>query len=186
MITGERVRLRAIERGDLASFVAWLNDPEVIAGLEIYRPLGMTEEERWFEEQLKGPADELPLAIEVKEEESWKLVGNLRLFRIDWRIRQAEVGIFIGDKGYWNKGYGTEAMRLILNHAFNTLNLNRIYLRVYENNERAYRAYEKVGFRLEGRERQAIFQNGRYLDVLRMSILREEWLQQNQEKWKHA
>ena len=87
--------------------------------------------------------------------ETWKLIGTYAFDDIDWRIRSAEFGIMIGDKTYWNRGYGTEAVRLLCQHGFNTLNLNRIFLHVFENNPRAIRAYEKAGFILEGRERQA-------------------------------
>jgi RimJ/RimL family protein N-acetyltransferase len=85
------------------------------------------------------------------------------------------VGIFIGDKKYWSLGYGTEAMKLVLKHGFETLNLNRIFLRVYENNPRAIRSYEKAGYVHEGRMRQGHYQDGQYVDVLFMSVLRSEW-----------
>jgi RimJ/RimL family protein N-acetyltransferase len=94
---------------------------------------------------------------------------------IDWRSRKAEIGIMIGDKRYWNKGYGTEAMRLILQHGFETLNLHRLYLRVFSDNSRAVRTYEKAGFVLEARMRETNFDNGRYRDDLMMSMLRPEW-----------
>lgn len=86
----------------------------------------------------------------------------------------------IGEKDYWDQGYGTEAMQLILHHGFNTLNLNSITLRVYENNPRAIRSYEKTGFVLDGRIRQSQFADGKYLDTLFMSVLREEWKDPNQ------
>ena len=85
------------------------------------------------------------------------------------------MGIFSGDKDYWNQGYGSDAMRLLLKYGFNSLNLNRIYLHVFDTNPRAIRAYEKVGFVHEGRLRQDIFLNGSYVDVLMMSVLRSEW-----------
>ena len=128
---------------------------------------------------LKRPVDEQPLAIEVQQDGGWCIVGNCGLFNIDWRCRSAEVGIFIGEKGLWNQGYGSEAMRLLLKHGFETLNLNRISLDVYETNPRAIRAYEKAGYVLEGRKRQAMVKNGRYIDVLLMSVLRSEWLERN-------
>ena len=105
----------------------------------------------------------------------WKLIGSLAFNEIDWRNRAAEFGIMIGDKTYWNRGYGTEAVRLLVNHGFNTLNLNRIFLRVFENNPRAIRAYEKAGFVHEGRLRQAEFRDGKYIDVLMMSMLKDEF-----------
>ena len=175
MIYGERVRLRAVGRDDLPRFVEWLNDPEVRQGLKMHLPLSMEEEQDWFENVLKRPAHERPLAIEIRQGEEWLPVGNLGFFNIDWRCRAAEVGIFIGEKRFWSQGYGTEAMRLALKHGFETLNLNRIMLDVYETNPRAIRSYEKAGFVYEGRKRQGMFKDGRYFDILVMSVLREEW-----------
>ena len=175
MIYGERIRLRAITRTDLPLFVEWLNDPEVTQGLMHFIPFSMEDEEDWFEGMRKRPLEEHPLVIEICSEEGWESIGNCGLFSIDWRIRQAEFGIMIGVKQQWNKGYGTEALILIIDHAFNTLNLNRIFLRVYENNPRAIRSYEKAGLSIEGRKRQAHFDKGQYFDVILMSILRSEW-----------
>ena len=175
MIYGDRIRLRAPTRSDLPQFVEWLNDPEVKAGLLMALPLSFEDEEAWFENMRKSPAAQHPLVIEVRNGDDWRMIGNCGFHIIDWRIRSAEVGIFIGDKSYWNRGYGTEVMRLLLRHGFNTLNLNRVALEVFETNPRAIRAYEKAGFVHEGRRRQDMFKDGRYIDVLLMSVLRSEW-----------
>ncbi len=124
---------------------------------------------------VKRPADERPLMIEIRQGDGWLPIGDIGLMDIDWRTRAAEVGILIGEKSFWNQGYGSEAMRLMLKHAFDTLNLNRVFLRVYDHNPRAIRAYEKVGFVHEGRMRQARYYAGEYFDVLLMSVLRSEW-----------
>ncbi len=175
MITGIDIRMRAIERSDLPRFVRWLNDPEVTAGLSLILPISMDEEEAWYEAMLKQPATQHPMMIEVCQSEEWAPVGNCGYHDINTQVRSGEVGIFIGEKHYWNKGYGTEAMRLLVRHGFETLNLNRVFLRVYANNPRAIRSYEKVGFVHEGRLRQAAYRNGQYVDELIMSILRTEW-----------
>ncbi|MBM3145470.1 MAG: GNAT family N-acetyltransferase [Chloroflexi bacterium] len=175
MIYGDGIRLRAIDKDDLPLFVEWLNDPEVRHGLMIYLPLSQTEEEQWFDAMLKRPQEEHPLVIEVNDQEQWIPVGDCGLFGINWRVRSAEVGIVIGDKSRWNQGYGVKAVRLLLQHGFGTLNLNRIFLRVYENNPRAVRSYEKAGFVQEGCMRQAHYQDGQYFDVILMSVLRQEW-----------
>ncbi len=175
MIYGERIRLRALEEEDLPLFVRWLNDPEVRQGLVIYLPLSHTEEKKWFTGLAQRPADERPLMIEIRQGEGWLPIGDIGLQAIEWRARSAEVGILIGEKSYWGQGYGSEAMRLMLKHAFDTLNLNRVFLRVYAHNPRAIRAYEKVGFVHEGRMRQARYHAGEYFDVLLMSVLRSEW-----------
>jgi RimJ/RimL family protein N-acetyltransferase len=159
----------------------WINDPEVQHGISIYLPFSMADEEEWFEGMRKHPADEHNFAIEVRlpatdtGEGAWKMIGSCGFFSLDGRNRSSEFGIMIGDKSYWNQGYGTEAVRLLVQHGFNTLNLNRIFLRVLENNPRAIRAYEKAGFTHEGRQRQAEFKDGKYINLLVMSILKDEF-----------
>jgi RimJ/RimL family protein N-acetyltransferase len=175
MIYGERIRLRAVEPTDLTQFTEWLNDPEVRQGLMVNLPFSLKEEQAWYENMLKSPREEHPLGIEILTDDGWELIGNCGLFDINWRIREAEFGIFIGAKQYWNQGYGTEAFKLIIQHGFNTLNLNRIFVRVYENNPRAIRSYEKTGLTVEGRKRQAHYDEGQFFDVILMSILRSEW-----------
>jgi diamine N-acetyltransferase len=179
MIYGDQIRLRAPEREDLPRFVAWLNDPQVRAGLKINLPLSHVMEEQWFENMLKQPAEEHPMVIEIRQNDSWIPIGNCGFIDINWRIRSAQVGIFIGDKSYWDKGCGTQVMQLLLRHGFETLNLNRIGLMVYENNPRAIRSYEKAGFTHEGRFRQGHFQDGEYIDIVIMSVLRDEWAGNN-------
>lgn len=177
MIYGDRIRLRHVEREDLPQFVEWLNDPEVYQGLSMHTPLSMAEEENWFENILKGPIDERPLVIEAMEDDEWRVIGNSGFHNLDWRSRNAELGIFIGDKTYWDQGYGTEVVKLLLRHGFSTLNLHRIYLRVFEDNPRAIRSYEKADFVHEGRLRQGEFHDGQFHDVLFMSVLRPEWVE---------
>lgn len=175
MILGKQVRLRAIEREDLPKFVQWLNDPEVIRGLLLNVPLSLTQEGAWFEGLRGRPVEEHPLGIEIETSEGWRLIGNIGLNRIDWKERSAEVGIFIGDKRYWSQGFGRRAMILMLRHAFNNLGLHRVFLRVHDTNPRAIHSYEKAGFIHEGRMRQAHFEEGKFIDVLFMSVLRPEW-----------
>jgi diamine N-acetyltransferase len=175
MIYGKRVRLRAIERSDLPNYHKWLNDPEVKEGLWLYLPLSMDDEEGWFLKMRQQEAEQRPLAIEIREDQAWRLVGNVGLMDLRWANRSAELGIFIGDKSVWDKGYGTEAVELMLEHAFDTLNLHRVFLRVFATNKRAQRSYEKAGFVSEGTLRQAVFRHGRYVDMHIMSVLSSEW-----------
>ena len=185
MIYGERIRLRRNERSDIPKFVEWLNDPEVRRYLLIDLPISQANEEQWFENMLKLPSIEQPFGIEVREmapeggNEHWRLIGNCSFMNINWTVRSAEVGLFIGEKTCWNKGYWTEVMSLLLGLGFDTFNLNRISLRVDEANKGGIRAYEKAGFVNEGRFRQGTFQNGKYGDMLLMSVLRAEWNPKN-------
>jgi len=181
MISSDRVRLRAIERSDIPTFVRWLNDPEVTENLLIHSPLSTAEEEGWFDRHLAAnPNEGEVLGIEVRVGSTWVSVGNAGLHQIEPVHLAAEFGIFIGEKQYWNQGFGREATRLMLKHGFEDLNLHRIYLHVYETNPRAVKAYEAAGFKREGVLREAIYKNGRYINVILMSVLHSEWITANQ------
>jgi diamine N-acetyltransferase len=175
IVYGKRVRLRSVERSDLEKFVLWINDPDVTQGLTLFLPMSSVDEEKWFDKVLQRPQEEKPLAIDMKDGTDWRLIGNSGFFGFDWIARSAEIGIMIGEKTIWDQGYGTEVMKLLLRHGFETLNLNRVCLRVYAENKRAIRTYEKAGFVHEGRMRQAVYKHGTFSDVLYMSVLREEW-----------
>lgn len=164
-----------MEKDDLPFYVRWFNDPEVRCNLKIVQPLSLGQEELWYADILTKPVEEQPLCIEVMQDETWDFIGNLGFMAIDQHDRCAELGIAIGEKQFWSQGYGTEALRLLVQHGFENLNLNRIYLRVYETNPRAVRSYEKAGFSIDGRLRQARYLEGRYVDVFVMSILKDEW-----------
>ena len=175
MIYGKRVRLRGMERTDMPKSFEWINDPDVNDGLDIHLPMSMRDEEQWYEQMAQRDQAEKPMAIDMRDGDGWKLIGNCGVFNIEWMNRCAELGIVIGEKSVWNQGYGTETMQLLLQHGFETLNLNRIYLRVYSTNPRAIRSYEKAGFILEGTLREAVYKHGKYADVHLMGDLRSEW-----------
>jgi RimJ/RimL family protein N-acetyltransferase len=175
MLIGKRIRLRGVEITDLPNMVRWMNDPDVIQNLLVYTPLSCEDEQIWFDTMMKNPKEEHVYIIEIQENETWIPIGSTGFHGLDWKNRSAEIGISIGEKKYWNQGYGRDTMRTMLRHAFNDLNLNRVYLNVFETNERAKKAYLASGFIEEGRLRQDVFKNGRYLDVYMMSVLRSEW-----------
>jgi diamine N-acetyltransferase len=175
MISGKRVRLRALEKNDLPAAVTWLNDPEVTENLLTDTPLSMDMEEIWYRKMLESPVEEHVLAIEMKAQDGWRLIGTTAFHHVDWKNRIGEYGIMIGEKNQWGKGFGYEATLLMLRYGFNTLNLNKVFLYAIETNNRGLHVYEKAGFVHEGRLRQDIHKNGRYLDVFVMSVLRNEW-----------
>jgi RimJ/RimL family protein N-acetyltransferase len=179
---GERVRLRAAERADVEKFCVWVNDPEVTRYLSLYLPMSRVDEENWFEAMTKRDQREKTLVIEVRDGDGWKMIGNCGVFDIDLVNSLAELGIMLGEKDEWNKGYGTETMVLLLRHCFDTLNLNRVYLRVYAENLRAKRSYDKAGFVEEGRQREGVYKHGKYDNVVIMSVLRSEWIARKKEK----
>ena len=171
MIYGKQTRLRRIERQDIPTFVRWFSDPEVREFLVINRPISTAEEEKWFERKLEEEGSEI-FAIETTDGTH---IGNIELFSVDERNRHAELGVVIGEKAYWGQGYGSDAICTLLRFGFEEMNLHRIYLRVYEDNARGIRAYEKCGFCQEGRLREANFRQGRYHDELVMGILSHEF-----------
>jgi RimJ/RimL family protein N-acetyltransferase len=169
---GTKIYLRPVERSDAARIVAWLNDPDVTRTLSVYRPMNLQNEEE-FIARMSGSEHDVVLGIVVKESNAF--VGVTGLHEIDFKNRHANFGINIGEKSAWSNGYGTEATSLMVQYAFETLNLNRIRLLVFKNNPRARRTYEKVGFRQEGVLRQERFSEGRYWDTITMALLRDEW-----------
>lgn len=171
-IVGETIYLRPLELDDLNLCQKWMNDPAVRRFLSPVRPLNRLAEKAFLEELHKRSIDVI-LAIVLKDED--RHIGNTGLHSINNVDRMAEFGIAIGETDCWQKGHGTEATRLMVNYGFNTLNLNRVYLRVHADNPRGMATYEKVGFRKEGVMRQARFHDGQYHDVILMSILREEF-----------
>ena len=174
MFSGELVTLGPIQHDYLPYYVEWLNDWEVrkFLATTLPHPLTLQDEEDWFNHQ-RGDKDSRVFAILTLGE--GRLIGNCGLHQIDWTNRHAIFGIFIGDKNYWGKGYGTDATRTLLRFAFEEANLHRVELEVFAYNKRAIRCYEKAGFRHEGTRRQSRFHDGQYHDAYRMGILREEF-----------
>jgi RimJ/RimL family protein N-acetyltransferase len=170
VIYGERIVFRAIEQQDLPDYVEWLNDPQVLEYFGTYSPLSLPQEEKWYEEMLQDRSF-CVFAIEFEGQH----VGGAGLSAIDGRTASAEAGLFIGRPEMWGQGLGFDVLQTLLRFGFAQMNLNRIYLRVFAENERAVHLYEKLGFQHEGRWRQAEFRHGRYHDLLWMSVLRDEW-----------
>ncbi|MCS6903330.1 MAG: GNAT family N-acetyltransferase [Candidatus Bipolaricaulota bacterium] len=171
-LIGEKVYLRPLERDDAPLLLPWVNDPDVIANLMMYTPKNLQNELEFIERAYKSD-DEIILGIALKAND--KLIGSTGLHRLDWKNRHCMFGILIGDKTEWGKGYGTETTCLMARYAFETLGMHRVWLSVYEYNQRGIRAYEKAGFVREGLLRQARYHNGRFYDVLVMGLLRSEW-----------
>jgi RimJ/RimL family protein N-acetyltransferase len=137
------------------------------------------EEEDWLE-NLKNRKDTIHFSIVISnKDDSDILIGNCGIHDINWKNRVGEAGIVIGERPYQNKGYGSEAMELLLEYAFSTVNLNRIELNVYDYNSRAIKLYKKLGFTEEGRRRQFMWIKGSYHDAIMMSMLAEEWRDRN-------
>jgi RimJ/RimL family protein N-acetyltransferase len=172
-IEGERVVLRRHTRDNLRAFLRWYADPEV-ARLTRYQdgPMRPDEIERFFAVRALGP-DTLAMAIHVRDSD--RLIGSCAFSQLDGDNGSALFHITIGEHDAWGQGYGSEATSLMVDHAFSVLGLHRVALSVFAFNERAIRAYVRVGFEPEGRSREAIWRDGRWWDEIHMSVLEPEW-----------
>ena len=176
MIKGKLVQLRPVQRVDISNFLQWFNDPDVTQYLLTYLPMTEMSEQKFIEELGSSRvATDVLLIIETNDSEKCKPIGSIGLHGINSKDHNATFGIALGDKKFWNKGYGTEAARLIIKYGFEQLNLHRISSSAYSFNERSIKMHLKVGFTEEGRRRQAIFKNGAYHDEVMFGLLRQEW-----------
>jgi len=172
VLTGSQVVLRRHIPDNLGAFRRWYSDPE-IARLARYQeaPMRAEEIERFFTARVVGQD---ALAMAIHERASGRLVGTCAFSQLDGDNGSALYHITIGEKDAWGRGYGTEATRLMLDHAFGPLGLHRIALFVFEFNERAIRTYRRCGFVVEGRSRESIFRDGQWWDELAMSVLESD------------
>ena len=178
LLKGELVHLTA-ENPELmaANFSRWNQDTgwERFLDSDPSRLFSEKKWKEWLEKDLeKASTDEIFFSINTLEGAA--LIGFIGLFNLYKQHGDTLVAIALGERNYWGKGHGTDAMRVMLRYAFNELNLRRVGLIVFEYNPRAIRSYEKVGFIHEGRIRGAMQREGQRWDWLYMSIMREEWL----------
>jgi RimJ/RimL family protein N-acetyltransferase len=172
-LEGRLVRLRAMELEDAARLNPLFKDPEVLAGLIVAMPQSLSGFRDWSEAARRSE-DEIDLIIERLEGEA---IGACGLRGLNDRNRAGDLGIWIA-RPYWGRGFGTDAVRTLCRFAFRHMNLQRVDLHVYSNNLRGRRAYEKVGFRLEGTLRRGQFVGGEYVDELVMGLLAEELVEE--------
>jgi len=172
-IVGEKVALGPIRRDLVPLYQRWMNDFEVTRTLGAsLHPFTLEAEEAWYEGASKR-GNCARFTLYAREEN--RPIGNTGLEQIDLANRTAEFGILIGEKACWNKGYGTETARLMLDYGFNVLTLHHIYLRVHSNNARGIRAYTRAGFREAGRLREARRIGRQVHDVILMDCLATEF-----------
>ncbi len=173
MLVGDRVILRPLEREDLPRLAAWRNDPEARQHFFTPYPIAASGQDKWYDAYL-ARRDGLVFIVQDKGE--GRSLGSIGLDHIDHLNQSAEYGrALIADAADRRRGYAYDASIVLLRYAFEELNLNRIYLEVFADNEPAVRLYERCHFRREGLKRQAVFAGGCFRDVLLMSILRPEF-----------
>lgn len=175
MIEGANIHLRGFELEDAAIMIQNYNDLEVRRFLDYPFPLSLEDAEQWIRNTWEGLKKGGAYFFAIALRESNQLIGSCGLFGISRINRKAELMIVIYNKNCWGKGYGTEAIRLLLKYGFKQLNLNRIYLFTHDRNTRAQHIYEKIGFKPGGRRRQASYFEGAYHDLLLYDLLATEF-----------
>ncbi|MDV2682933.1 GNAT family protein [Alkalihalophilus lindianensis] len=174
MFTSNRVQLRKMVPEDIERYHTWRNDIDVMNSTSLSLDIYSLDETRAFVENVMLNAGSSKSYL-IEEKESKLSLGVTSLIHIDYKNRNAECIIDIGEKDYWGKGYATEALKLLLDYAFLELNLHRISLKVFSFNERAIGVYCKLGFKQEGVSRQSLYREGKWHDIIHMGILREEY-----------
>ena len=170
-IMGDRVYLSPVNTDDAETYVRWMNDPAVAINFGQYpQVVSSTNELNWL---FEPPNDIQRYAMILTDGD--EMIGCISLQNIDHKNRNAFIGIFIGEAERRNKGYGAEAMRLLLGYAFRTMNLNAVMLSVHEDNIGGITCYKKVGFKEAGRRREWVYKDGQYVDVVYMDILAREF-----------
>ncbi|NQV00745.1 MAG: GNAT family N-acetyltransferase [Parcubacteria group bacterium] len=172
-LKGRKSVLRPLNKEtDLQSCLRWINDQDVIQYVSAYLPSSTQDEEEWFN-NLQKRKEDIVLGIETLVGE---FIGVTGLHNINWKDRTASHGVIVGEKKYWGRGYGTDANMVLLDYAFNTLNLRRIYSSVIAFNERSLQYHLTCGYQIEGVQRKQAYKKGKYWDVIFLGVFEEEWL----------
>jgi RimJ/RimL family protein N-acetyltransferase len=173
MLKSTHLYLGPIKADDLPLLLEWVNDREQVLLNAPYKPIAEARHREWFA-AIQRRNDAFIFGIRLRDAN--KLIGSCQLHSISHVHRSAELQIRLGDVEERGRGYGTEAVRLLLDFAFKDLNLHRIYLNVLGTNSRAIRVYEKIGFVREGVGREAAHIDGRYVDIIQMGMLADEYV----------
>lgn len=168
----EKVYLRPLEKGDLLLCCRWINDPEVRQYLASQNLPSLQKEEGWYDSLQKSDKD---LVLVITDKSNHTSIGIVGLHNIDWRNRFGTTGAIIGEKEFWEIGYGTEAKLLLLKYAFDTLGLEKIGSSVLATNPRSKAYLEKTGYREEGCRRRHFLVDGKKVDDYIMAIFREDF-----------
>lgn len=171
MIAGENVILRAFERDDAERCFRWMNDPNIVRTLKSRYPIAFQNEIAWLDRAMNDLGTERHFAIERKEDRAH--IGNASIHDIDWVSRVASFGLFIGEPGAWNRGFGSDAIGTLVRFAFDEMNLRKLRINVFDYNDRAKHVLESHGFVQEGRLRGEFYREGSYHDIVILSVFRD-------------
>lgn len=174
LFDSDRIYFKKMTPEDVDIYHRWRNDMEVMRSTSPFLDIYDFEETKEFVNKIILGSNSSKSYI-IVEKKSDTPIGITPLINIDYKNRNAECIIDIGDKNFWGKGYGTEALRLLLDYAFLELNLHRVSLRVFSFNDKAIKLYEKIGFKKEGESRESIFRDGKWHSIIHMGILQSEY-----------
>ena len=170
------IRLRELRKSDSEKYFEWINKRELVLLNSAYTPVSEFSHNKWFDSISENKLVRIfSIVASDKNEKEW-LIGSCSLRNIDSLNRSAELQIRIGEENFRGKGLGTSAIKNLIEFGFNDLNLNRIYLEVFEENKIAISVYKKCGFVKEGVKRESAFVNGKKYNIVLMSILRKEFI----------
>jgi len=172
-LEGKKIGLRPLTKSDVPVWHAWFNDPLVTENMNkgFFASTETAQEE--FLSQLAKSRSDLQLGIVLRSSKA--LVGTVGLHKIDWLHRRGDISIVVGDRSSWGKGLATEAVALVVRHAFLKLNLGKLTAGMWSTNKGSRRCFESNGFVLEGTRRAQFHCGGRYVDEWLLGLLREDW-----------
>jgi RimJ/RimL family protein N-acetyltransferase len=173
-LVGNKCYLSPMDSNDAEKFTEWFNDLDLIVNLSFYNKIINTDNEKTLLNNISNEHN-----YSIIDNNTNELIGSCGFTELDNLNQTALVGIFIGNKNYWNKGYGSEVLTLLLDYGFKALNLHNILLTVYSFNKRAIKCYEKVGFKSIGKRREALLRGKEKYDILYMDILENEFYENN-------
>ena len=179
MLTGKKVFLTALNKSSLEQLRAWRNDPSLRKYFREYKEISDAMQENWYNNRVLNNNNQVD--FEIHDLETKSLIGHCSLNYISWTNRTAEFGIYIGDEKFRGGGYGSDSLRVLMDYAFKTLNLNRVWCEVFSNNS-SIDVYRKIGFVDEGKLRNHHYENGEYLDCYMLGLLADEWFQKQGER----
>jgi RimJ/RimL family protein N-acetyltransferase len=177
VIQGKNIHLRPLDMADVKSITRWHSDREIMALFALTTAGSEKYWSEWLDKKLMSP-NTIYFGVVKKNDD--RLIGYIHLEEIYWSHKLCrDLGILIGEKGEWSKGYGTEAMELMMRYAFEELGLHRLELMTFDFNKRGMRVWEKCGFTQEGMMRKARLANGEWRDLIFYALLEDEYRGRN-------
>jgi len=181
LLRGKNVRLTAQDMEQAAAqYFQWSQDAEYMRLVDGDPPVPLSLKATKDVNERDWPEDDPNnIMFLIRANEDDRIIGFANLDYISWSQGDSYMGIGLGDRTCWGRGYGSEAMNILLRYAFTELNLHRLTLTVFEFNERAVRMYQRCGFKIEGIVREVLYRDGRRWDLISMGLLRDEWMELN-------